>query len=76
LEFGKGGGYLDILWYKHPGISSMPLKTIIRYPLYWNALNLSADTDESVGTFIAKEAEFEYNTHIERDTNYRIKFIQ
>ena len=76
LPFGKGGSYLDIYWYKHPGISSMPLKTSVRYPVFWHAQNISLESDESNGTFIAKEGGFEYNSNIERDTNYRIKFIQ
>ncbi len=76
LQIGKGGGYLDLLWYKHPGISSMPLHTIIRYPPNWKMNDESLNKDESISTFIAKSGEFEYNTRIERDIKYRIKFIQ
>lgn len=73
---GKGGGYLDLLWYKHPGVSNMPLQTKVKYPSYWTATNeVLAGTGQD-GEFIAKESEFEYNTHIQRDTRYRIKFIQ
>jgi hypothetical protein len=32
---GKGGGYVDLYWYKHPGISDTPLSTTLRYPLFW-----------------------------------------
>lgn len=73
---GKGGGYLDLLWYKHPGISSMPLQTKIKYPTYWTASNEMVMGMGQNGEFIAKESEFEYNTLIQRDTRYRIKFIQ
>lgn len=73
---GKGGGYLDLLWYKHPGISGMPLLTKVKYPTYWTASNEAITAEGQDGEFIAKESEFEYNTLIQSDTRYRIKFIQ
>lgn len=87
LIFGKGGGYLDTLWYKHPGISDMSLRTIIRYPIYWIASNeglISSQTRQlsnhnkqlSTGTFVAKEGEFEYNNQVSEDSHIRFKFIK
>ena len=87
LPFGRGGGVLDILTYKHPGVSDNVAKTSIRYPIYWVA------TDESRGsqlggnppfvfeggqlpTFLAKDGELEYNTTILQDQFIRLKFVK
>lgn len=76
LPFGPGGAFLDLYWFKHPGVSDVPLQTIVRYPIFWIASREAVVPDDAGGSFIAKEGEFEYNTKIQRDTRYRIKFIQ
>jgi hypothetical protein len=71
LPFGRGGAILDLLWYKHPGISDTVVSTIVRYPVFWVA------TDENGGAqLIAKDGELQYNTTILFDQLTRIKFIK
>lgn len=73
---GQGGGYVDLYWYKHPGISDTPLSTTLRYPLFWITQKEDVSGSHHDGSFIANDGEFEYNTQIQRDTRYRFKFIR
>lgn len=74
LPFGRGGVILDLVTYKHPGVSDNVAKTVIHYPTYWIA------TDETLThnrlPFVAKDGELEYNTTISQDLFLRLKFIK
>lgn len=76
LPFGKGGGIIDLLWYKHPGVEDMPTKTIITYPLYWIATNESALGSGEEPLLVAKDGKLEYNNTLRTDQQIRIKFIK
>jgi hypothetical protein len=71
LPFGRGGSVLDLLYYKHPGISDEGMDTIIRYPIYWTV------TPENTNqTFLAKEGQLEYNSTILQDQIIRLRFTK
>ncbi|HUD20028.1 MAG TPA: DUF4012 domain-containing protein [Patescibacteria group bacterium] len=85
LSFGRGGATLDLLYYKHPGVSDQNLSTVIQYPLYWGAQDESPRQEETVAggflsgssqspSLVAKEGQLEYNTTIVQDQSNRILF--
>ncbi len=79
MQFNKAGGMLETTWYKQPGVRTVDLKTIVRYPLYWNATNISEPSgaskiQENTSTFVAKDGELEYNTQVQTDQKIRVKF--
>lgn len=87
VVFGRGGAVLDVLNYKHPGISDETVQTIVRYPLYWVANDESASLSgyvssiistehEGTRTFVAKSGQLEYNSTILQDQLIRIRFIK
>jgi hypothetical protein len=71
LPFGRGGSVLDLMYYKHPGISDEAVNTIIRYPLYW-----SVTPENITQTFLAKEGQLEYNSTILQDQIIRLRFTK
>jgi hypothetical protein len=74
MVFGRGGGYLDLIWYKHPGVSDNQAKTIIRYPIFWVATDESSAKEIPVN--LANDGQLEYNTTILKDESLRIKFTK
>jgi hypothetical protein len=78
LSFGRGGAYMDLLWYKHPGISDTIAKTVIRYPIFWVATDETKEVlpGSDRPSFLAKDGQFEYNTTILKDQFIRLKFTK
>ncbi len=87
ISFGRGGSVLDLLYYKHPGVSDQTMKTLIHYPLYWTASDESKDFGRGVmsavslqgqtgQSFLAKEGQLEYNNTILQDQVIRVRFVQ
>ena len=85
LSFGRGGATLDLLYYKHPGVSDQTLSTTIHYPLYWWAQDESPREEGTivsgfvssltgVPSLVAKEGQLGYNTTIVQDQSNRILF--
>jgi len=75
LPFGRGGATLDLVYYKHPGVSDEIIRTVIRYPIYWKAIydNSMSHQDQ---TFLAKDGQLEYNSTILQDQLIRLRFTK
>lgn len=79
LMFGAAGAIYEAFMQKQPGTSSH-WQTLVRYPRSWTA---TAQTGEGGGemtqkqkTFLANEAQLEYNTTLTRDFKLRFHFVK
>ena len=76
LSFGRGGAVLDLLNYKHPGVSDETMTTIVHYPIYWVVKDEGTEGAGASHTFVAKDGQVEYNTTIQEDQLIRLRFLK
>jgi len=86
IPFVKGVGELDLLYYKHPGVSDEHNQTIIQYPISWNVKDQGktggnvaeflSSGSTGADSFIAKEGQLEYNSTILQDQNIDLTITQ
>lgn len=74
LVFGADGATYELYDQKQAGVADETQRTIIRYPIFWQAIPEGKEGQEGKETFLAKEAQLEYNTAIPGDTHVRVVF--
>lgn len=74
LVFGKDGAAYELYDQKQAGAADETQRTIIRYPIFWQATQEGKEGQEGKETFLAKEAQLEYNTPVPGDTHVRVVF--
>lgn len=76
LGFGPGGGALDIVMQKQPGVTDENVNTVVSYPAGWTAAIENNQESPAPTDFIAKPGQLTYNMVLTRDYITRIRFTK
>ena len=86
IPFVRGVGDLNLLYYKHPGISDENNTTIIDYPASWTVADENQESESvaeflapgenASSSFVAKQGELKYNSTILQDQHMHLRITQ
>lgn len=74
--FEKNRASLELFTQRQPGTMNTTLQASVLYPIFWTSQEAVVGDGQTKQVFLAKQAQFEYNTDLSSDSNIQLTFLK